>query len=127
MAPGYDNFTPVQKGELLVCDRLGEINSHRPARIFMPLYQTVGEDGFFLVREVPEWALKLSALLRKINFDNFLTWLPGVSRSKEQADALVVNKKVARFLATEIFHLLGYRRKRTRGSEMIFSRREIQS
>ena len=127
MSPGYDNFTPVQKGELLACDRLGEINSHRPARIFMPLYQSVGTDGFFLVREVPEWALKLSVLLRKINFDSFLTLLPGVSRSKEQADTLVVNKKVARFLAVELFHLLGYRRKRTEGSEMIFSRREIQT
>ena len=93
----------------------------------MPLYQSVGTDGFFLVREVPEWALKLSVLLRKINFDSFLTLLPGVSRSKEQADTLVVNKKVARFLAVELFHLLGYRRKRTEGSEMIFSRREIQT
>lgn len=127
MTPGYDNFMPVQKGELLARDRLGEINSPRPARIFMPLYQSVGNDGYFLVREVPGWALKLSTVLRKINFDNFLTWLPGVSRSKDQAEALVVNKNVARFLATELFHLLGYRRKTTEGSDMIFSRREIQS
>ena len=38
----------------------------------MPLYQAVGNDGYFLVREVPGWALRLSAVLRKINFENFL-------------------------------------------------------
>ncbi len=127
MSPGYDNFKPVKKGELLARDRLGDISSPRPGRIFMPLYQAVGNDGYFLVREVPGWALRLSAVLRKINFENFLTWLPGVSRSKDQVDALVVNKGVARFLAIELFHLLGYRRKKTDGNVMIFSRREILS
>ena len=91
----------------------------------MPLYQNSGEDGFFIVRKVPLWALKLSSVLRQINFEHALTWLPGVKRDSSQPHALIVNKKVARILAVEIFHLLGYRRKKDDGDTMIFSRREI--
>lgn len=91
----------------------------------MPLYQSSGEDGFFIIRRVPAWALRLSIVLRKLKFERFLTWLPGVSRSKHHPDALIVNKRIARFLAIQIFHLLGYRRKQADGDVMIFSRREI--
>jgi hypothetical protein len=125
MRPGYRNFQTIKKGESLAHDREGEIQANRSGRIFMPLYQNSGEDGFFIVRRVPLWALKLSSVLRKINFERVLTWLPGVSRVPDQPHALKVNKKVARFLAVEIFHLLGYRRKKDDGKVMIFSRREI--
>lgn len=125
MQPGYRNFETIEKGELLASDREGEIRNDRTGRIFMPLYQNSGEDGFFVVRKVPIWALKLSRVLRKINFEHALTWLPGVARDPSQPHALIVNKKVARFLAVELFHLLGYRRKKDDGNVMIFSRREI--
>jgi hypothetical protein len=125
MRPGYRNFQSIHKGELLAGDREGDIRAQRRGRIFMPLYQNSGEDGFFIVRKVPMWALNLSSVLRKINFEQVLTWLPGISRDPTQAHALIVNKKVARFLAVELFHLLGYRRKKDDGEVMIFSRREI--
>ena len=125
MRPGYRNFSSVSKGETLADDRVGAVKAPHVARIFMPLYQRSGNDGFFLVRRVPSWALGLSSMLRQFNFQRLLTWLPGVSQSKDQPDALVVNKKVARFLAVQLFHLLGYRRKQDSGDRMIFSRREI--
>jgi len=125
MEPGYRNFETIQKGESLAQDQQGEIQADREGRIFMPLYQNSGEDGFFIVRKVPMWALRLSSLLRKINFEHVLAWLPGVSRDSSQPHELVVNKKVARFLAVDIFHLLGYRRKKDDGDVWIFSRREI--
>lgn len=125
MNPGYRNFKPIHKGEALAEDRCGTILAPYKGRIFMPLYQQSGEDGFFIVRKVPMWALKLSSVLRKINFETALTWLPGVQRDPSQPHALIVNKKVARFLAVELFHLLGYRRKKDEGDVMIFSRREI--
>ena len=127
MDPNYSNFVPIKKGEVLARDRNGAISAERNGRIFMPLYQPVGEDGFFIVRKVPRWALSLSSVLRKINFETILTLLPGVSRSPHQPDALLVNKKVARFLANELFHLLGYRRKKDDGEVMIVSRREIET
>lgn len=125
MNPGYNNLSPIKKGEVLARDKNGEIRAPMSGQIFMPLYQPSGEDGFFIVRRVPYWALQLSSGLRKINFDRCLTLLPGVSKSKQYPDALVVNKHVARFLAKQIFHLLGYRRKTADGDDMVFSRREI--
>lgn len=126
MKPGFQNFDSITKGELLADDHAGPISASRGGHVFMPLYQNSGNDGFFVVRRVPMWALTLSSTLRKIRFDNFLALLPGVSRSPAYPDALMVNKKVAFLLATELFHLLGFRRKKTEGDTLIFSRREIE-
>jgi succinylglutamate desuccinylase len=52
MHPGYQNFQPVRKDELLAHDKNGEIRSPMDALILMPLYQKQGTDGFFLVQEV---------------------------------------------------------------------------
>ncbi len=126
MKPGFTNFSKIRKGDELANDRAGAIVAYRNGKILMPLYQDSGNDGFFIVRNVPKWALAFSRFLKRINFERLLLLLPGVSRSKTQTDALVVNKKVARFLSVEIFHLLGYRRKQDDGNEMIVSRREIE-
>lgn len=126
MLPGFENFQRVRKGQVVARDRHGEIRAPRNGRIFMPLYQPAGSDGFFLVRRIPWWALWLSAFLRHVNFDSVLALLPGVARSPDQPDTLIVNRRIARFLANEIFHLLGYRRKKVDGDIMIFSRREIR-
>lgn len=126
MNPGYQNLANIQKGEVVAKDRNGEIQAPMSGRIFMPLYQSSGNDGFFVVKKIPPWAIGLSRLLRNLNFDSALTWLPGVSRHKDHPESLLVNKHVARFLAKQIFHLLGYRRKKETGDVMIFSRREIK-
>jgi len=52
MCPGYKNFQPVRKNELLAHDKNGEVRCPMDALILMPLYQKQGRDGFFLVREV---------------------------------------------------------------------------
>ncbi len=125
MKTGFQNFSRISHGELLANDREGPILAPRSGRIFMPLYQGIGNDGFFIVRKVPRWALKLSTVLRKINFERFLLLLPGVSRRDEYPDALVVDERIAFLLATQLFHLLGYRRKKKDATKLIFSRREI--
>lgn len=50
MAPDFDNFQPVKKGELLAYDQNGPIYAEADGRILMPLYQKQGDDGFFLIR-----------------------------------------------------------------------------
>ncbi len=50
MNPGYHNFSPVHKGQILAHDDLGEIRSPKSGLLFMPLYQSYGDDGFFIVR-----------------------------------------------------------------------------
>ena len=52
MHPGFKNFQPIAKGELLASDKNGEIKAKQDGRILMPLYQKQGEDGFFLIQTV---------------------------------------------------------------------------
>lgn len=51
MKPGYDNFQPIEKGELLAHDKNGEIHAPEDGLILMPLYQSQGEDGFFILKK----------------------------------------------------------------------------
>lgn len=51
MLPGFHNFQPIHKGQLLAYLRDKEIQSPMDGMIFMPLYQPEGEDGFFIVEE----------------------------------------------------------------------------
>lgn len=52
MRPGYRNFQKVKRGEHLADDRNGPICSSIDGLVLMPLYQSQGSNGFFLVREV---------------------------------------------------------------------------
>jgi succinylglutamate desuccinylase len=52
MQPGYENFQKIKKGEVLAIQNGKEVKSQWDARIFMPLYQAQGNDGFFVVQEV---------------------------------------------------------------------------
>lgn len=51
MNPGYYNFKPVRRGEVVAHDRSGPIASPQDGMIFMPLYQKEGSDGFFIVEK----------------------------------------------------------------------------
>lgn len=53
MEPGFLNFQTIKKGELLAYQNDQPIYSEWDAYIFMPLYQKQGNDGFFIVDEVP--------------------------------------------------------------------------
>ena len=50
--PGFRNFQPVRAGEVIGDDRRGEVVAPKSGRLLMPLYQELGEDGFFVVRDV---------------------------------------------------------------------------
>lgn len=52
MRPGYQNFQPVVKNEILAEDSNGPIRSPEDGMILMPLYQTQGSDGFFLIKKI---------------------------------------------------------------------------
>ena len=49
MQPGYENFTPVHKGQPLARDKNGPILCPMDGLLFMPLYQKQGNDGFFII------------------------------------------------------------------------------
>lgn len=52
MLPGFENFQPVEKGELLATDRQGKIKAQCDGYLLMPLYQKQGSDGFFFAKVV---------------------------------------------------------------------------
>lgn len=56
MEPGYANIQRIAANQLLARDSGGEIRAPGAGYILMPLYQAMGEDGFFLGSEVAEGA-----------------------------------------------------------------------
>ena len=52
MLPGFSNFMHIEKGQLLAYDKEGPITAQHDSLMLMPLYQSQGEDGFFLLEEV---------------------------------------------------------------------------
>jgi hypothetical protein len=115
MAPGFVNFQRVKKGERLATSNGNPILADRTARVFMPLYQSQGGEGFFAIRKVPPIFLRLSAATRRLKLDRLLPLLPGVRWQGAKRDALAVHRQLARFFTPDFFHLLGYRSKRLSG------------
>ena len=52
MKSGYKNFQKIEKNEILAYDKNGAIKAPYGGRILMPLYQKMGEDGFFIIEEI---------------------------------------------------------------------------
>ncbi len=124
MEPGFENFQPIRKHEFLATSEGKMLYASKKGRIFMPLYQKQGEDGFFIIRKIPDFIIWISGFLRFIRFDSFLTLLPGISWVNEKKDSLRVNLKVARFMARDFLHLLGYRTKERGENYLIVRNRE---
>lgn len=109
MLPNFKSFQPVKKGTPLAISDNKELKAQRDALLFMPLYQKKGKDGYFLIKRIEPFFLKLSSFLRFIKADGILPLLPGISWDNKTKNALLVNLKVTKYLARPIFHLLGYR------------------
>lgn len=124
MEPGYRNFQPIRKGQVLATDRSGNVRAPDSGLLLMPLYQRQGEDGFFLVGEVKLFWLKVSAWLRHRKLDRILPWLPGVNPLPDDQSALVINTRIARWFVIEICHLLGFRKHSQEQGRLIVRRRQ---
>lgn len=124
MQPGFRNFQPVEEGELLAEDHTGPVTAPESGKLFLPLYQDQGDDGFFIVRRISPLWLRASSVLRRLKVDRIAHWLPGVHRRREHPGQLYADRRVARWYTVQIFHLLGFRRRREAGEYVAFSRRE---
>ena len=123
MKPGYSNFDPIRKGEVLGTDRNGKVSAIEKGLVLMPLYQKLGEDGFFIGREISPFWLGLSGILRRIGIQKIVHWLPGVVQDEHDPGTLQVDTGIARLFPLQVFHLLGFRRRRWSGNKLIVSRR----
>jgi succinylglutamate desuccinylase len=124
MASGFRSFQRLPKGTLLAEHSQEPVHTTRKGILFMPLYQKQGEEGFFLIRRIPSWALRLSAWLRRYNLQNSLASLPGVGWANPEKSRLMVNLRITRFFSKQLFHLLGYRSKQKDRTHLLLSNRE---
>jgi len=124
MRPGFENFEPIEKNEFLATSNGEDIISPRGGRIFMPLYQDLGEDGFFILTRISKFWLGLSIIARKLKFNHFLRLVPGVKKDPDNNFTLIVNPKVARFMTRPVFHLFGYRQQIYKDDKLHFIKRD---
>jgi succinylglutamate desuccinylase len=123
MDAGYANFDAVKRGQAIASDRNGRVVVGEISQLLMPLYQEQGEDGYFLVRAIDPFWLHVSEVLRRARVSRVAHWLPGVHRMNGAEDHVVVDKRVARFFAKQLFHLLGYREVEDVGARLVMRRR----
>jgi len=123
MRPGFRTFQQVEAGQILADDRSGPITAPVTGLLLMPLYQSQGADGFFIVNPIRPLWLKVSAAVRRLRFDRLVHWLPGVRRHPQLARSYRVDRRWARWLALELFHLLGFRRVGPTGRVVTLTRR----
>lgn len=123
MQPGFASFDPVREGDVIASDHAGAVKAPESGLLLMPLYQSQGAEGFFVVRNVRPFWLRLSAKLRRYEFERFLHWMPGVKRHPVIPETFLVDRRVARWFSLEIFHLLGFRRHGEITDTLVMTRR----
>lgn len=127
MLHGFESFQKVKKGTVVAKSGKQDIKFRHNAHIFMPLYQKRGREGFFVIKRIRPLFLKASLILRKLKLDNVLTFLPGIKWKDKSKGILIVNLRVAKFLARPIFHLLGYRNRQLDEDHLRLNNRERTS
>lgn len=109
MLPGFESFHPIKKRQPLATDRNGQVCARESGRILLPLYQGLGDDGFFVGRELTAFRRWFSEKARSLGLDRLVALLPGVRRAPGTTDTFLVNLRAARYLPRSLFYRLGYR------------------
>jgi succinylglutamate desuccinylase len=124
MHPGFRNFDLVEAGRELAVDRRGPVRTAFAGRVFLPLYQRQGDDGFFIVRQLaPAW-LAVSRLLRVAGADRAAPWLPGVRPHPARSDAVVVARWARNRWVIGLLHLMGFTARGDSGGAVMVRRQE---
>lgn len=121
MEPGFKNLSPAAEGQLLAHDARGEIRAPKDGMVILPLYQGLGNDGFFWGRAISPARMRTAEVLRLLHIDRLLPLLPGVAKDPEHPSRFIV-REVARYYPRDVFHAFGYRRVRTRGGQLTVER-----
>jgi len=125
MRPGFKNFDEVQRNQVVAKMNDEDILCPARGKIFLPLYQHQGKDGFFVVRRVRKFWVFLSAAIRKLGLDRKMYIFPGVSVHPQFKSGYMVDLSQARWLARQIFHLLGFRMEKLENNMLEVKRREF--
>jgi len=127
MQPGFKSFQKIEKEVVLATSDLIPIQSNYKGRIFMPLYQREGKEGFFIIKKIRPIYLKASLWVRNLKFDSLFSLFPGINWENDDKKALVVDLKIAKFLVKPLFHLLGYRNRQINEDHIRLHNRERAS
>ncbi len=122
MNPGFESFQAIAKNQALAKNNRGEILAPHKDLMFMPLYQSKGEDGYFLIRKIKPIWMNISKWLRLRNIDNYIHFLPGVNEFDHKEQRFQVDRSIAFAFALQLFHLLGYRKERVIDDQLFVSR-----
>jgi len=76
------------------------------------------------LHKISKFWLKASLVARKLKINHFLRLIPGVRQEPGNNFTLIVNPKIARFMAKEIFHLFGYRQQIYKDDKLHFIKRD---
>lgn len=109
MHPGFRSFQPVRRGQVIATTGEGEVRAPASGRLLLPLYQSSGDDGFFLGRPVASSWLRLSEWIRKAGAERYLRYMPGFRVEQADQRLLRVHPRLFRVLPARFFFLLGYR------------------
>ncbi len=127
MNPGFANFHRVKQGEPLAVlgegDALKTLVTPLDGWLFMPRYQGLGDDAFFVGDEVGPSRLRLGAWLRRMRLEWVLGLLPGIERHATQVRAFCADVERLGRNSLEMLHLFGYRKVTRDGSRAVFIRR----
>lgn len=124
MLSGFRNFEEIRKDQVLSLSNNKVVKATMGGLIFMPLYQDQGKEGFFIITKISKFWLGLSSIVRKLKMHNILRLLPGIKKDNLNDHTLIVDPKTAKFLATEIFHLFGYRKQVVKDDKLHFMKRD---
>src|SRR5262249_27731037 len=80
MRPGFTTSRAGHEAHLPAPDRGAAAPAPPPCRVMLPLSQPLGDDGFFLARDVRPFRLRVTAMVRRLRLDAIVHWLPGVHR-----------------------------------------------
>lgn len=108
MCGNYLNFQKLQKGERIAVLNNKSIYAPKKFQIFMPLYQKKGEDGFFYVKHMNRFKLKVARIFRNLNAENVLTFIPGIE--KLNFYTLSISRPLLKFIPKRLMFALGYRK-----------------
>lgn len=104
----YTNFQQLKKGELIAKLNNKSIYSPKAYQIFMPLYQSKGEDGFFYVKHLSTYKLKVARFFRNLHTENVLTFIPGIQKINDYT--LCFPKPILKFIPKRFLFAMGYRK-----------------
>ncbi|MEM7157253.1 MAG: succinylglutamate desuccinylase/aspartoacylase family protein [Myxococcota bacterium] len=123
MVPGFDNFSPVRRGERLAQDEDGPVHADFDGLVMLPRYQGQGNDGFFLASRVTRRWLTLSAAARRGKMERWLALWPGLARVPSEPNRLRYRGTEPPPLMLQTLRLLGFHGMRAKAAGLEFFRR----